>query len=326
MKLHVSTLFFLILSLLSLFDIHAQKVVLLPYNYMQRERDFFQKDTLWDKLRIKLKQKRGLDLRLYAECKIEPNDIIVSFNLCAMSLKLISQYPHAKHILYIFEPPTTDLNSHNKNNHAYFQKVLTWNDDLVDGRKYFKYYLPMMLNLPHNLPQFNERKLCCTVLANKRSSYPLEIYSERRSIIKFLDSLKNDDFHLYGQGWSAAEFSCYRGAPHDKEGVIKQYKFCICYENTRDMNGYVTEKMFECLSAGTVPIYLGAKNIESYVPKNCFIDRRDFGSNQELYDYLKNINEETYNGMLMNIVHFLESQQAKLYSWDNFIETFVDGV
>ncbi len=318
----------LAISLISVVQIQSKKVVLLPFSYMQDERSFFQKNTLWDKLKIRLKEKRGLDLRLYSACRgeIYPDDIIVSFNVHDPSLSLIRVYPEAKHVLYIFEPPTVDQRSHDKNYHRHFQKIFTWRDDFVDNTRYFKFYLPMIVNLPDTLMNFNQRKFCCTVLANKHSSYPLEIYTERRSIINFFDKNYNSDFDLYGQGWSNNEFSCYRGAPQNKDATIKQYKFCVCYENTKNIPGYVTEKMFECLSSGTVPIYLGAPNVEQYVPKNCFIDRRDFASNQEMYDYLKNMPEETYNNIIDNIINYLKTDKAKLYSWENFIDIFVEGI
>ncbi|WP_169719429.1 glycosyltransferase family 10 domain-containing protein [Olivibacter sitiensis] len=45
---------------------------------------------------------------------------------------------------------------------------------------------------------------------------------------------------------------------NDKISFLKQYKFNICPENTNH-DGYVTEKLFEAIRAGTVPIYWGAK-------------------------------------------------------------------
>jgi Glycosyltransferase family 10 (fucosyltransferase) C-term len=52
----------------------------------------------------------------------------------------------------------------------------------------------------------------------------------------------------------------------DKRAVFAGYKFCIAMENssTRD---YVSEKLFDALDAGCVPIYMGAPNIVSdYLP------------------------------------------------------------
>ena len=46
----------------------------------------------------------------------------------------------------------------------------------------------------------------------------------------------------------------------DKNAYLKQYKFNICPENT-NAYGYVTEKLFEAISAGCIPIYWGNYNL-----------------------------------------------------------------
>lgn len=45
----------------------------------------------------------------------------------------------------------------------------------------------------------------------------------------------------------------------NKIDFLKQYKFNICPENT-DTDGYVTEKIFESINGGCIPIYWGAHN------------------------------------------------------------------
>jgi hypothetical protein len=39
-----------------------------------------------------------------------------------------------------------------------------------------------------------------------------------------------------------------------KKNTLEKYKFSICYENARDIPGYITEKIFDCFFAGCVPI------------------------------------------------------------------------
>jgi len=67
--------------------------------------------------------------------------------------------------------------------------------------------------------------------------------------------------------------------------VISKYKFMICYENCV-YDGYVSEKIFDCMAAGVIPVYLGAPDISSLVPESCFIDRRKFQSDEELHHFL----------------------------------------
>lgn len=69
-----------------------------------------------------------------------------------------------------------------------------------------------------------------------------------------------------------------------KLDIIKQYKFTIAFENAVSQD-YVTEKFFEPLTVGSVPIYLGAPNIETFSPgEHAFIDVRDYTSPKDLAD------------------------------------------
>ena len=85
---------------------------------------------------------------------------------------------------------------------------------------------------------------------------------------------------------------------NDKLAFLKECKFTICPEN-EDTPHYVTEKIFDCLTGNVVPVYFGAEDICDYVSKDCFIDYRDYGSPQELLDYIISVDEEKYNGYLV---------------------------
>eukprot|EP00736_Rhodelphis_marinus_P003413 Rmarinus@m.19861 len=53
----------------------------------------------------------------------------------------------------------------------------------------------------------------------------------------------------------------------DKSHVMRQARFCIAYENM-STEDYVTEKLFDCLRAGAIPIYKGPEptNALQYIP------------------------------------------------------------
>lgn len=71
-----------------------------------------------------------------------------------------------------------------------------------------------------------------------------------------------------------------------KRAVIGGYKFALGAENTMEAD-YVTEKFFQPLLAGTVPVYRGAPNIEDFAPgDNCYVDATAFSSPAQLADYL----------------------------------------
>ena len=81
-----------------------------------------------------------------------------------------------------------------------------------------------------------------------------------------------------------------------KLATIARYKFCLSLENTLEID-YVTEKFFDPLLAGTVPVYRGAPNVDQFAPgKRSFIDASDFSGAAELAIYLKELarDDEAY--------------------------------
>jgi len=84
------------------------------------------------------------------------------------------------------------------------------------------------------------------------------------------------------------------GSP--KLPLFAQYPFALALENSI-AEDYVTEKFYQPLLAGTVPVYLGAPNIRDYAPDpTSYIDLRDFSSVEALADRLKFLagNAEAY--------------------------------
>ena len=83
----------------------------------------------------------------------------------------------------------------------------------------------------------------------------------------------------------------------------------MCYENIRDEPGYITEKIFDCMRGGAVPIYWGASNITDYVEEGAFIDRRAFESDADLVAYVRSVSEEDSCTYLSVIQEYLRSQR-----------------
>ena len=94
---------------------------------------------------------------------------------------------------------------------------------------------------------------------------------------------------------------------------MAQYKYSLCFENQLDSSGYITEKIFDCLFTGCVPIYLGATNIDDYIPQESFIDMRNFTSFAELKAYLHSIDEPAFNKLQSAGQDFIRSD--KFFNW-----------
>jgi len=77
-----------------------------------------------------------------------------------------------------------------------------------------------------------------------------------------------------------------------KLDILANYKFTIAFENAIAKD-YVTEKFYDPLIAGSVPIYLGAPNINEFAPGDkCFIDVNSFDGPESLAKYLISVSED----------------------------------
>lgn len=203
-----------------------------------------------------------------------------------------------------------------------FSKVYTYNDDLVDGVRFFKIYYPSLMPMDEDLPAFEEKKLCVMVASN--------MTAPRVEMIRFFETKSAGEFDFYG--FYRYDSPLYRGripgfhSGRGKIETLKQYRFCICFENSTHLKGYITEKIFCCFAAGCVPVYWGAPNVEAYIPKGCYIDFRDFQDKEELYQYLKAMPQEIYEHYLENIREFLLSAEAQLFSPAYFNEILLDAL
>jgi hypothetical protein len=202
---------------------------------------------------------------------------------------------------------------------------------------------------------FKERDLFCVLIgSNRHANLPdaRELYSERAKAIRWFEENAPKDFALFGNGWlvpqkrqgksgkwryrlekvlpflmGTAVFPSYQGPAKSKFEALAKARFCICYENAKDIPGYVTEKLFDSLFAGCVPIYWGEPNIQNIVPTSCFIDFRQFvnSSNpyQELYQYLSKMTEQDYIAYQEAGRQFLASPAFRPYSSEAFAEAIL---
>lgn len=208
---------------------------------------------------------------------------------------------------------------------------------------------------------FKDRKLCVMVNTNKYSDYALEQYSERRKAILFFQENCPNQFDLYGNWdrsvvryvanrlpfvkynekgvarkverklgiekavrWFLNEpdySKCWKGWTSNVYQTISKYRFRIVYECTGGMKGAVSNKIFDTLQAGCVPIYLGATNITEIVPANAFINKRSFAY-PELLEYLESVGEAEFEEYLSNIDVFLKSKEGRGHFEKDWAEEF----
>ena len=256
--------------------------------------------------------------------------------------------------VYAAEPPATYPSNYDKSKHGDFGGILTFSDELVDNKKYFRfdYTLPIRYGkrivIPKK-PPFDSKKLLCLVSSNKFSSQRNELYSERIKAIRFMERNHVRDFDLYGLDWDkpvihnrwasaiklsgailvfwpdsikSRSFISYTGKTvDDKRKVLPKYKFTIAYENCITP-GYISEKILEAMFSGCVPIYLGDPHVERRVPRNCFVDKRRYPTYESLYEYISEMEKGEHEKYLKNIEKFLNSKSIYPFTVDAFIGSF----
>jgi len=157
--------------------------------------------------------------------------------------------------------------------------------------------------------QFNKKNFC---LKTKKGGFGREM------IVKFYYFLKEkkeniDEIMYYDH--LIEDKSCYNSIEFLE--VLNNYKFIICFENSIG-DGYITEKIFNCFLAKTIPVYFGAPNIENFINKESFIHIKTQEDFENAYEKMKQLkdNEEKYN-------EFINKDKIyKDYNDENFIEEF----
>ena len=187
---------------------------------------------------------------------------------------------------------------------ARYRQVYTWNESFIDGRHIHRLEIPNDLT-PRPVPAFDRRDLFCVMIAkNKEMRRPSDIslYQERLRLVRAFENLAPELFSLYGKAWDippvipgfsgrlvklvqqwrhkrsgVRPFPSWRGTVASKDEVLQRAKFALCHENLRGGPGYITEKLFDCLVNGCLPVYVGGSDIAARVPPECYLDGDRFG-------------------------------------------------
>ena len=89
------------------------------------------------------------------------------------------------------------------------------------------------------------------------------------------------------------------------------------------MQGWVTEKIFDCLVAGTIPVYLGAPDIDEWVDPECFVDMRRFSGYGELREYLLGLSPAEIAVYREAGREYFRTERFRPFSKDAFADIFV---
>ncbi|MBP9682568.1 MAG: hypothetical protein KBD76_14265 [Bacteriovorax sp.] len=286
-------------------------------------------------------KKHGYDLLTSDLCSPDQAHLVLYNEMPKPFPKLIDI---EKSFLLLFETELIRADNWNLKKHKFFKKIFTWNNALVDNKLYYKFNFPNEIkSTPIGIA--GRSGFLVSISGNKTSHHPLELYSQRLKTIKWFEDHHPEDLDFYGIGWEYKfnvrfqkifrklkilnllpknSSRCYKGRVDEKIAVLRTYKFALCFENAKDIDGYITEKIFDCFFAGTIPIYWGPSNINQIIPENCYIERTKFNTHEDLYHFLKKLTDEDILAYQKNIELFLKSEGVTPFSEHFFAKNIVE--
>jgi hypothetical protein len=248
-----------------------------------------------------------MDIRLFPKEVIERKDI--------------------KKICYLLEGP----NSWHVNNYSYelllecFDVVLAYWKPLIGKEKiqYFpfvsrfdidnKYHLEIIKD-SSKLRKFD--KSIGMILANRSNN---EEYKINGIKLKRTDYLRRDlaitldNVTVHGTGWDSLQDHKYLKIENIKNRMnddidiyqfYKKFNFALIVENCNAEN-YVSEKIYDAMIAGCIPIYYGNICEISGIDKKCYIDIKGYKDFDAVRDYIEKMSQ-------MEILEYYESIERNL--------------
>lgn len=136
---------------------------------------------------------------------------------------------------------------------------------------------------------------------------------------KWVYDLRGRSFSYWGSGWDKADPN-YKGEVYlsdnkflDSQRLLINSKFALAFDNSC-INGYLTEKFWNALAAGCVPIYYGHESIFDKVPEDAFIYGPRFGEIQDAIDYCEAMPDEEW--LRRKKIGFEFFQNDTTHSWE----------
>jgi alpha(1,3/1,4) fucosyltransferase len=226
-------------------------------------------------------------------------------------------------VLILIEPSMIRPDNWNWRQQLGYDHVCTWDIDWIENCG-FEFITPFTCD-PEEISRldlteenFYNRKLIVAVSGNKRSNTPGELYSLRFKDYEWLLKNTPSSFELAGVGWDTSKFNRLISPTNNKRAFISSGRFAIAYENTQVSPGYISEKIFDCFKAGTVPVYMGDPRSMLLIPKECYVDRRTYISTGEMFDDLANMSFERWCSYLRAFEDFIRSPSAAKFSSVSF--------
>jgi alpha(1,3/1,4) fucosyltransferase len=324
-----------------------KKIIVIPFSEVFKNNKIFDlsygndnRSLPYFKLREKLIN-NGFEVNTYDKVdlrQVDQGDILLSFNHQKIPFNYLSKRIEFKNRILIAQEPLSKLNFKGSILMLY-GKTLTWNENIIDDKSVIRIKAYPVTKINVDWIPVEKRKFLTNISINKTSNNKGELYSERLKTILLAEKYFPGEFDHYGIGWNSPTtllqkiglkkyhvITSYKGPLNEKYETLKQYKFSVCYENTKFLRGNISEKIFDCFQCGVIPLYWGAPDILKYIPAETFIHRENFNSNEEMLLFIRSLSGNEISSMISSIQKFINSDIMADFWDDTYVERIVNVI
>ena len=258
---------------------------------------------------------------------------------------------HKKQLCLLWEPAEIYKPNGLEILNKYYDRVYSWRDEYSERTT--KFLLPINRPNSTSFEPFNSRSTMCVAISSNKISNAKsdnDLYAKRTDFYSWFNGNSPNDFALYGFGWDKPfplnsrlrwlnrfpfKFSplkrhafenVYSGSVPNKGAIFRGSKYALTFENTANIGGYITEKIFDAMFVGCVPIYCGAPDIENYVPAECFIRIDPKTPASDVYKMMIEIEEEEYHKKQTAIREAIDCNLFSAFYAETFANFFTDEI
>ena len=271
-----------------------------------------------------------------------PQDVTaenISSVVCEIHINARKPISNAPLIGLFIETPAVMPQNNPQSAQAY-QRVISYDHALRHLPNFIEANLPCW-SPTFKLHENTARNGYAMIAGNKRldqSKVQKDLYAERRKIIKWFSKSNRNDFYLYGKGWNIPPQlleiksvsrlilrkklyrgpKFYYGISHNKYADLSSRKFNFCFENCL-YPGYISEKIFDAIISGCIPVYWGDGAGALGQSKGAYIDAGEFPSIKKLIDFCDSLPAHAVVEMKAKGLKFLEGR-GRLFTHESYAD------
>lgn len=170
-------------------------------------------------------------------------------------------------------------------------------------------------------------------------------YQKRNKLLRIASKSMGQQLLIHGKGWENIDSGWTRKLPRlrsmlslsgmpvgiqlgNKDAILRSSLFCLACENYTGNKYYLSEKVFDAMAAGCIPIYLGHPNALPAEVRNCIVDishiplrkRSGEGSLVSLFDELQRMSIEEISRRRSGCLAYIKSKYETDYGHHQFFE------